>query len=220
MPAAKFQNRTEAGRILAEGIRTQLGESLDDHVVLALPRGGVPVAAEMADRLGAPMDILVVRKMGVPGQEELAMGAVAEGGHRILNHDIVQILRIPHDVIDAAAKKEGREIAKRCKAYRQDRAPVSIEGKAVILVDDGLATGASMRAAIRAAYAQGASHCIVATPVGAVHTCMALLKEADEVICMEMPEPFNSVGEWYEDFSQVTDEEVQDLVGRYQPAHR
>ena len=183
-------------------------------VVLALPRGGVPVAYEVAGALGAPLDLFLVRKLGVPGHEELAMGAVASGGVRVLNRDIVQGLRIPDDTIESVAAAEEQELQRRERAYRGNRPPPVVRGRIVILVDDGLATGATMLAAIKALRQQQPARIVVAVPTGSPETCELLRAEAEEVVCAISPEPFAAVGLWYEDFSQTTDEEVRELLAR------
>ena len=213
MEGSLFKDRLEAGQMLADRLRQQ---PYADPIVLALPRGGVPVAAEIAEAMNAPLDCWLVRKLGVPGQEELAMGAIAEGGFRVMNDEIVQLLQIPPSVIEDVAQKELAELNRRAMLYRSNHPPVDISTKTVILVDDGLATGASMRAAVQAAYAKGAMHCTVAVPVGAIESCDILRHEADEVICLFTPEPFASVGQWYERFDQTSDEEVRQLLGRFQ----
>jgi predicted phosphoribosyltransferase len=183
-------------------------------LVLALPRGGVPVAAEVAEALGAPLDVFVVRKLGVPGQEELAMGALASGGVRVLDEELIRAARVSREDIDRVARVESEELERRERQYRANRPPPDVAGKTVILIDDGLATGASMRAAVMALRSQGPARIVVAVPVGAPDTCHALRSAADEVVCLETPDPFLSVGLWYEDFSQTTDEEVQALIGQ------
>jgi putative phosphoribosyl transferase len=207
-----FRDRTEAGKRLA----VQLTEYDDrsDVLVLALPRGGVPVAFEVAEALHAPLDIFLVRKLGVPGHEELAMGAIATNGVRVLNEDVVNYLRIPGEVIDAVAACELGELERRERAYRDDRPPPDVRGKTVILVDDGLATGSTMRAAVAAIRQQQPTRIVVAVPVSAVQTCDEYLMGADEIVCAVTPEPFQAVGLWYKDFSQTTDEEVRDLLMR------
>jgi predicted phosphoribosyltransferase len=212
-----FRDRTEAGRVLG----AQLAAYADrpDAVVLALPRGGVPVAFEVARALGAPLDIFLVRKLGLPGHEELAMGALASGGVRVLNQDVVQTLQIPCEVIDAVAAEEAQELARRERAYRGDRPPLNVRGRVVILVDDGLATGSTMRAAVAALRQQHPARIVVAVPVGAAETCEELQREADEVVCARTPDPFYAVGLWYEDFAQTTDEEVRDLLERATEEH-
>ena len=214
MQPQRFRDRRDAGRLLAAKLSAYAHRP--DVIVLALPRGGVPVAYEVARALGAPLDVFVVRKLGVPGHEELAMGAVATGGVRVLNESVVNALGIPDNVIDAVAAQEERELARRERLYRDGRPPPDVRGKTVILVDDGLATGATMHAAIRALRQQHPARIIVAVPVAAPETCEALRAEVDEVICALTPEPFLAVGFWYEDFSQTTDEEVRDLLARQQ----
>lgn len=207
-----FRDRREAGRILA----TRLSPYADrpDVLVLALPRGGVPVAYEVARALNAPLDVFLVRKLGVPGHEELAMGAIASGGVRVLNEDLVHTLRIPEPVIEAAAAAALRELERRERAYRGDRPPPDVHGRTVVLVDDGLATGATMLAAIQALRQQEAKRTVVAVPVAAPDTCAALRPAVDDIICAVTPQPFRAVGFWYEDFSQTTDDEVRDLLAR------
>ena len=183
-----------------------------DVVVLALPRGGVPVAFEVARALDAPLDVFVVRKLGVPGHEELAMGALASGDVRVLNQDVVDWYGLPATVIDAATRREKTELARRESLYRQGRSPIQLHARVVILIDDGLATGSTMRAAVRAIRQLDPSRIIVAVPVGAPDTCDALGRIADEMICLLMPTSFSAVGQWYVDFSQTTDEEVQHLL--------
>ena len=181
-------------------------------VVLGLPRGGVPVAAEIAAHLDAPLDVFVVRKLGVPGHEELAMGAIASGGARVLNEDVVAGLDIPASMVEAVTRQEQAELQRRERLYRGDRGPVAARGRLVILVDDGLATGASMRAAVTALRAREPAYLVVAVPVGAPATCAAFEAIADEVVCAVTPSRFVAVGLWYEDFSQTTDEEVRQLL--------
>lgn len=207
----RFQDRQDAGRRLA----SELMEYSDQPnvLVLALPRGGVPVAHEVARELSAPLDVFLVRKLGVPGQEELAMGAIASGGVRIVNQQVVRMLGLTEDQIAAAAADESQELERRDREYRGNRAPPRIEGKTVILVDDGLATGSTMRAAVAAVQAQGPRRLVVAVPVGARDTCEALRREVDEVVCASTPEPFYGVGAWYRDFAQTTDEEVREILG-------
>jgi len=212
MAPRKFADRHDAGRQLAARLR-EYGDR-DDVIVLALPRGGVPVAWEVAKALEAPLDVFVVRKLGVPGREEYAMGAIASGGVRVLNEEAVQGLGIPRDVIDAVAEREALELARREREYRGDRGMPDVRGKAVIVVDDGLATGATMLAAVKALRRMGPKEIIVAVPAGAPQTCHALRDEADEVVCGIEPEPFTAVGAWYDDFSQTSDEEVRGLLRR------
>jgi predicted phosphoribosyltransferase len=205
-----FHDRFDAGRHLATRLRHYAGRS--DVVVLALPRGGVPVGFEVARALGAPLDVFVVRKLGVPGHEELAMGAIASGGVRILNDEVLRELPIGDAEIEAVAVRESLELRRREEEYRDGRPPVDVHGKIVILVDDGLATGASMRAAVAALRKLEPARIVVAVPVGAHSTCADLGDEADEAVCAQEPEPFYAVGMWYEDFSQISDEEVRDLL--------
>jgi putative phosphoribosyl transferase len=207
-----FRDRIEAGKYLA----TKLMDYKDQPgvLVLALPRGGVPVAFEVAQALRAPLDIFLVRKLGVPGHEELAMGAISTGGVRVLNEDLVNELRIPEDVIDAIAAVELKELKRRELAYRGSRPEPDVKGKTVILVDDGLATGSTIRAAAQALRQQQPARLIVAVPVSAPQTCNEYRIGVDEIICAITPEPFFGVGQWYLDFSQTTDEEVHDLLER------
>jgi predicted phosphoribosyltransferase len=205
-----FPDRHAAGRELAEQLRKYAGRN--DVLVLALPRGGVPVAYEVAEALGAPLDLFLVRKLGTPGHRELAMGAIASGGVRVLNDDVVRWYGITPRDIEFVASEEQRELERREAAYREGRAPVPLKGKIIILVDDGLATGSTMKAAVQAVKAQGPSRVIVAVPVGARDTCAELSAIADEVVCARMPEPFSAVGQWYLNFDQTTDEEVQELL--------
>jgi predicted phosphoribosyltransferase len=207
-----FADRRAAGRELAGRLAEYRGR--DDVIVLALPRGGVPVAYEVSRALDAPLDVFVVRKLGVPGHEEYAMGAIASGGVRVLNDEAVQGLSIPASVIDDVARREGEELERREREYRGERSPPDVQGRTVILVDDGLATGATMLAAVRALRQKRPGKIIVAVPTGSPHTCRQLRSEADHVVCAIEPEPFTAVGVWYEDFSQTSDEEVRDLLGR------
>jgi len=210
--ALKFTDRVEAGRLLAEQLGAYAKRA--DVVVLALPRGGVPVAYEIATRLHVPLDIFLVRKLGAPGQPELAMGAIATGGARVLNDEVIRYLAVSPEVIDAVARAEQVELERRERAYRGDRPTPDLHGRVVILVDDGLATGSSMRAAIAVVRTQAPSRVVVVVPVAARETCDELKREVDEVICLRTPEPFSAVGLWYEDFSQTTDEEVRELLQR------
>ncbi len=207
-----FLNRTDAGRHLATKLKQYAGHT--DVLVLALPRGGVPVAYEVAEQLGAPLDIFLVRKLGVPGHEELAMGAIASGGVRVINQDVIEYLNIPSEIIDAVAEEEQRELERREKAYRGERTAPEVKNKIVILIDDGLATGSTMRAAATALREKEPARIVVAVPVSAAETCDHFRDEVDEVICAVTPEPFQGVGLWYEDFSQTTDEEVSELLRR------
>jgi erythromycin esterase-like protein/predicted phosphoribosyltransferase len=208
----RFRDRAEAGRLLAERLGDYAGR--DDLVVLALPRGGVPVAFEVARALRAPLDVYVVRKLGVPGHEELALGAIASGGTRVLNRQAVESLGIPAEWIEAIDAKERRELERRERAYRGDRPPPDVAGRTVILVDDGLATGSTMLAAIWAIRADEPAQIVVAVPVADPDVCDGLRGEADEVVCLSTPRPLHAVGVWYEDFSQTTDEEVRELLTR------
>jgi predicted phosphoribosyltransferase len=218
MLGKRFRDRREAGRLLAAKLSAYANRP--DVVVLALPRGGVPVAAEVARALAAPLDIFVVRKLGVPAHEELAFGAIATGGVRVLNKEIVEALHIPEHVIDAMAAKEQEELVRRERVYRGDRPPLDVRGRTVILVDDGLATGATMQAAIKALRQQQPARIVVAVPTASPETCDELKTEVDEVICATTPDPFYAVGLWYEDFSQTTDEEVRELLARSTGAGR
>src|SRR6202048_5021965 len=209
-----FRDRRDAGRLLAEKLAAYANRP--DVLVLALPRGGVPVAYEVARALGAPLDVFVVRKLGVPGYEELAMGAVATGGARVLNEQIVRDLRIPDYVIDRVEAEQRDELARRERAYRGGRPPLDVHGRTVILVDDGLATGATMRAAVKALRQREPARIMVAVPTASPETCEELKAEVDEVVCAITPEPFHAVGYWYEDFTQTTDQEVRELLARRQ----
>ncbi len=207
-----FPNRAEAGRLLAEKLENYVGRS--DVVVLGLPRGGVPVAYEVAQRLGAPLDVFVVRKLGVPGFEELAAGAIASGGVRVLNEDVVRALPNADQLIESVTERETVELERREQIYRDGRPAPELRDRVVILVDDGLATGATMRAAVAALRQRGVAKIVVAAPVGAPDTCRELEQEADETICAIAPEFFQAVGQYYEDFSQTSDEEVRELLSR------
>ena len=207
-----FRNRTEAGQILASKLTKYLNQV--NTIILALPRGGVPVGYEIGKELGLPVDIFVVRKLGVPGHEELAMGAIASGGVRHINRDVVDQLRIDSETIDVASRREQKEIERREQLYRGQRPPVDVRNKTVILVDDGLATGSTMRAAIAALRQHRPARIVVAVPAAAPQTCSEIADEVDEIICAATPEPFYAVGQWYQEFSQTTDEEVRELLGR------
>jgi predicted phosphoribosyltransferase len=207
-----FQDRYEAGRVLASKLSQFANRP--DVVVLALPRGGVPVAFEAAKALNVPLDVFVVRKLGVPGHEELAMGAIASGGIRVLNEDVVQSLQIPPEIIDEVVAKEERELQRREQEYREGRPPIDVRGRIVILVDDGLATGSSMRAAALALRQKQPAQIVVAVPVASARTCSEFQFEVDKVVCAVTPEPFWGVGQWYDDFSQTSDEEVRELLRR------
>jgi putative phosphoribosyl transferase len=207
-----FRDRIDAGRTLAT--RLNAYAERPDVLVLGLPRGGVPVAYEVASALNAPLDVFLVRKLGVPGHDELAMGAIASGGVRVLNDDVLRELNLGPDAVDRVASREAQEITRRERAYRGDRPPVQIGGRTVILIDDGLATGATMRAAAQAIQAQQPARLVVAVPVAAPATCDAFRHFVDEIVCAVTPEPFHAVGLWYEDFSQTSDEEVRSLLAR------
>jgi predicted phosphoribosyltransferase len=212
MRPQRFRNRTDAGRQLAEKLAAYANRP--DVLVLALPRGGVPVGCEVARALGAPLDVFLVRKLGVPGYEELAMGAVATGGVRVLNDEIVRGLGISEHEIDAVVARELRELSRRDRLYRGDRPPSDVAGRTVILVDDGLATGATMRAAVQALRQQQPGRIVAAVPTASPDTCQVLKAEADDVICAITPEPFFAVSHWYDDFTQTTDDEVRELLAR------
>jgi predicted phosphoribosyltransferase len=212
MKESRFRNRSEAGRQLAAKLAAYAKRP--EVIVLALPRGGVPVAYEVAQALEAPLDVFLVRKLGVPGHEELAMGAIASGGVRVINQDVVRALGIPQAVIDAVAAREQQELERRERLYRGDRPAPDVRGRTVILVDDGLATGATMSAAVQALKQQGAGRVVVAVPIAPPDTCDRLREDVDDIVCAVTPEPFHAVGLWYEDFSQTTDEEVRDLLAR------
>lgn len=207
---APFRDRADAGRQLAALLAEYAGRA--DVLVLGLPRGGVPVAYEVARALRVPMDVFLVRKLGLPGHEELAMGAIASGGAYVINDDVVAALGIPAHIVAAVAAEQQRELERRERAYRDDRAPVEVGGRTVILVDDGLATGATMRAATAALRRRRPAAIVVAVPTAARETCDALRGEVDRVVCASTPEPFHAVGLWYEDFSQTTDEQVRALL--------
>jgi predicted phosphoribosyltransferase len=214
----RFRDRREAGRLLAEKLAVY-GDR-PDLLVLALPRGGVPVAFEVAQALQVPLDVFLVRKLGVPGHEELAMGAVGTGGVRVLNEAVVAGLRIAPSVIEAVTAAQQRELAARERVYRGDRPPPEVRGHTVILVDDGLATGATMRAAVAALRRQEPARIVVAAPIAAPETCEELRAVADEVVCAVTPRPLHSVGLWYQDFAQTSDEEVRGLLARARRSDR
>jgi len=207
-----FANRREGGKALADALRQYAKR--DDVVVLALPRGGVPVGFEIAEALDAPLDVFLVRKLGMPGHREFAMGAIASGGVRVLNDDVVRWYRIPDSAIDTIASEEQAELERRERDYRNGRPPVDVGNRVVILVDDGLATGATMRAGVESIRKLGPARVVVAVPVAAPDTCDAFRDVADETVCARTPEPFSAVGLWYRDFSQTTDEEVRALLRR------
>jgi len=207
-----FHDRIDAGRLLARDLVTYANRR--DVLVLGLPRGGVPVAYEVAKALGAPLDIILVRKLGVPGEQELAMGAIASGGVRVLNDDVIRMINIPDDVIDAVAAREQRELTRRERLYRGDRPPPAIQGKTVILVDDGIATGATVRAAIALVRKQDPAAVVVATPVAPASTCEDLQTDVDDLVCVRAPRDFLAIGFWYEAFPQTTDDEIRELLGQ------
>ena len=213
-----FPNRAEAGRLLAEKLEKYVGRY--DVIVLGLPRGGVPVAFEVAQRLGAPLDVFIVRKLGMPGFEELAAGAIASGGVRVLNEDVVRALPNAEEAIESVTARETAELERREQKYRDGRPAPELRDRIVILVDDGLATGATMRAAVKALRQSAAAKIVVAVPVGPPDTCHELEEQADETICLSMPEFFQAVGQYYEDFSQISDEDVRELLGRAAEEHK
>lgn len=206
----RYSDRRSAGHELADALQQFAGR--DDVVVLGLPRGGVPVAHEVAKSLGAPLDVFVVRKIGMPGHEEFAIGAIASGGTQILDENLIHRYQLPELAIEAICRRERAELERRERLYREGRALIDVAGRLVILVDDGLATGSTMRAAIQAVRGLRPSRIVVAAPVGAPETCRALARVADSVICPFTPEPFAAVGLWYGDFSPTTDEEVRALL--------
>lgn len=207
---ALFRDRTDAGQRLAE----KLSHYGADVLVLALPRGGVPVAFEVANALGAPLDVLLVRKLGAPGHEELAMGAIASGGVRVLNDNVIRSLRVSEHEIATAVEREEKELLRREYLYRGKSSFPKIEDRTVILIDDGVATGATIRAAILALRQRNPKRLVVAVPVGVPDTCELLRREADEVVCTATPAPFYGVGRWYESFPQTSDDEVRELLNR------
>ena len=207
-----FSNRAEAGRQLAEKLGKYAGQ--DNVVVLGLPRGGVPVAYEVAKRLRAPLDVFIVRKLGVPGFEELAAGAIASGGVRVLNQDVVRAIPYAEEAIEAVTARETTELQSREQIYRGGRPAPELHNQIVILVDDGLATGATMRAAVKALRQHDAAKIVVAVPVGPPDTCEEIAQEADEAICLSAPPFFQAVGQYYEDFSQTSDDDVRELLAR------
>ena len=207
---AIFQNRMDAGRLLARKLTAYANRP--DVLVLGLPRGGVPVAFEVAKALNLPLDVFVVRKLGLPGQEELAMGAIATGGVRVLNDEVVKAWRIPDKIVEEVTKEETEELERRELLYRSDRPALDVGGHTVILVDDGIATGMTMFAAIAALQQQGPERIIVAVPVAAPETCAELREKVTEVVCLMMPSEFYAISLWYKDFSQTSNEEVRDLL--------
>lgn len=210
MLPSPFRDRSEAGKVLAGKLEAYAGR--DDVIVLGLPRGGVPVAFEVAKALRAPLDLFLVRKLGVPGREELAMGAIASGGVTLINDEVVHSLRIGPEVIEQVAAEELGELNRRERTYRGDRPQPDVKGRTVILVDDGLATGSSMRAAVIALQKRNPARIVVAVPIAAAATCEEFRSLVDDVACAQTPEPFRAVGLWYENFDQTTDEEVRALL--------
>jgi predicted phosphoribosyltransferase len=209
---APCRDRRDAGRRLADKLGAYANRT--DVIVLALPRGGVPVGFEVASALGVPLDVFIVRKLGLPGQEELAIGAIATGGVRVLDRDLIRVARVSDADVERVTVAEQAELERRERQYRGDRPFPDVRNKTVILVDDGLATGSSMRAGVQALRQEGAGRIVVAVPVAAPETCDAFREIADDIICAETPEPFRAVGLWYDDFSQTTDEEVHDILDR------
>jgi putative phosphoribosyl transferase len=209
-----YMDRSDAGKRLAEKLRKYAVR--EDVIVLALPRGGVPVGYEVARQLQAPLDVFLVRKLGLPGHEELAMGAIASGGVRVLNEDVIHRLNVPGDVLEDVTQKEAAELERRAKAYRGNIPMVEVRDRTVILVDDGLATGASMKAAVSGLWAHNPDRLVVAVPVAAPDVCASFQKIVDEIICLETPEMFFGVGAWYEDFAQVSDDDVRRYLQRAQ----
>lgn len=206
----RFRDRVDAGRVLARKLDRYRGRP--DLLVLALPRGGVPVGFEVARELGAPLDVFVVRKLGMPGHEEYAIGAIASGGVRIINEEAITAFGVTDDEIEAVTAAESAELERRERRYRDGRPPPEIAGKTVILVDDGLATGSTMRAAVEALREEGPARLVVAVPTAAPETCHEIGRLVDDMVCAMTPEPFYAVGLWYDDFGQTTDEEVHDLL--------
>jgi predicted phosphoribosyltransferase len=215
-PVRRFRDRADAGRALAGHLQAYARR--DEAIVLGLARGGVPVAFEVARALGLPLDVLLVRKLGLPGQEELAMGAIASGGVRVLNQTVLEAARPPTEVIEAVTRRERHELERRERAYRDGAEPLPISGRLAIVVDDGLATGTSMRAAVQSLRQRDAGRIVPAVPVAPRRTCEMLEREADLVVCAVTPRSFRAVGVWYRDFEQTTDDEVRDLLARSRSA--
>ena len=213
-----FRDRVDAGQKLAARLTEYAGRP--DVLVLALPRGGVPVGAEVARALGVPLDVFLVRKLGVPGHAELAMGAIAAGGLQVLSEALIRDLGLPPSLVQQVAARERLELDRRHRLFRGSRPPISVRGRTILLIDDGLATGSTMQAAVMALRPQGPARIVVAAPVGARETCERLLRIADDVVCLEMPEPFTAVGLWYERFDQTSDEEVTRLLAAPAPPPR
>lgn len=210
--AERFQSRSEAGRRLAARLLPYAGR--EDVLVLGLPRGGVPVAFEIAIAIDAPLDVFIVRKLGLPGHEEFGIGAIASGGVRVVDDSVLRAYDVDPDALERITERERLELERRERLYRDDRPFPTIEDRVVVLVDDGLATGSTMRAAIAALRRKRPSKIVVAVPVGARETCTAMVSLADEVVCLETPDPFYAVGLWYEDFEQTDDAEVHELLER------
>lgn len=210
-----YRDRRHAGAELGRAL--QAYAERDDVLVLALPRGGVPVGYEVARALGAPLDVFVVRKLGVPGHEELAMGAIASGGVRVLGEQVIRMLGIDAAAVDSVAMREQAELHRREHAYRGDRGPLDVRDRVVIVVDDGLATGSTMRAALQALRRLEPARLVAAVPVAAHESCEALRGEADEIVCAQTPLYFRGVGQWYDDFSQTSDAEVRELLAAATP---
>jgi len=208
----RFVDRASAGRQLARELTRYAGRN--DVIVLGLPRGGVPVASEVAAALDVPLDTFVVRKLGLPGHEEFGIGAIASGGMRVVDESVLRAYGIDHETLERISEREREELERRERLYRDDRPPIDVHGRVVILVDDGLATGSTMRAAVAAIRQSQPREVVVAVPVGAPETCDTLSREVDRLVCLTTPEPFYAVGLWYEDFDQTTDEEVHDLLER------
>ncbi|HEX7679666.1 MAG TPA: phosphoribosyltransferase [Thermoanaerobaculia bacterium] len=211
MSQERFRDRVEAGQLLGRAVAERVSDRTN-VIVLALPRGGVPVGYEVARALGAPMDVFIVRKLGVPGHEELAMGAIASGGIRVMNDDVLRYVPVSKNAIEAVSARELVELGRRERSYRGSKPSLDVRGKTVIVVDDGLATGSTMRAAVRALRQKNAGSIIVAVPVAAQETCEEISREVDDIVCLRTPDPFQAVGLWYDDFSQTTDEEVHELL--------
>jgi len=214
MSEERFRDRVEAGQLLGNAVAERVRDRTN-VIVLALPRGGVPVGFEVARALGAPLDVFIVRKLGVPGHEELAMGAIASGGVRVMNDDVLRHLPISRNAIEAVSARELVELGRREKSYRGSKPPLDVRGKTVIVVDDGLATGSTMRAAVRALRQEQAGSIIVAVPVAAREICDDFFREVDDIVCLRTPHPFEAVGLWYDDFTQTTDEEVHERLAAY-----
>jgi putative phosphoribosyl transferase len=210
---SRFRNRTEAGQILAQHLTAYTNR--ENLLVLALPRGGVPVAFEVATALNAPLDVCIVRKLGVPGHKELAMGAIASGGIEVLNNDVINTLGINKEIIQGVAAEELQELQRRDRTYRGDAPPINVKNKTIILIDDGIATGSTIGAAIALLKQQQPASIVVAVPVAPRSTYKELHSEVDEIVCLQTPELMSAIGVWYEDFSQTTDEEVRELLGHF-----